>query len=78
MSDRRRFEALEVPAGWTVVDLHEDAIAVTKGRWDEATAVMVADTLNALPGYAVEWDWSTATDECSRAAAVGDLEVGRG
>ena len=53
-----RFETLELPAGWTVVDLQQEAIAVPKSHWDEATALMVADTLNALPGYAVEWDWS--------------------
>ena len=78
MSGHRRFEALELRAGWTVVDLHREAFAVTKGRWDGATAAMVADTLEVLPAYAVEWDWSTVTGECGRAAAVDGLGVRRG
>ncbi len=56
-----RFEALELPAGWTVVDLQEEAFALPRGRWDEATAVMVAETLSALPAYAIEWDWTRAS-----------------
>ncbi len=56
-----RFEALELPAGGTVVDLQEEAFALPRGRWDEATAVMVAGTLSALPAYAIEWDWSRAS-----------------
>ncbi len=55
-----RFMAWEVPSGWTVVDLREEAVALPRMRWDAETAAMVAATLAAYPKYAVEWDWSGA------------------
>jgi len=53
-----RFEAARLSGGWTVVDLLSETAILPRRLWDEATAVTVADSLNAAPAYAVQFRWS--------------------
>jgi hypothetical protein len=53
----RRFEALELPGGWTVADLVAEQVAVPQRPWDRETADLWADVLTQVPGYAVLLAW---------------------
>ena len=54
-----RFEPVEQPSGWTVVDLLAETVIVHRRSWDRAAAAVVAEALNAAPAYAVHWAWFT-------------------
>jgi hypothetical protein len=53
-----RFEATRLPDGWSVVDLLCETTLAPSQPWDEATAAIAANVLNATPAYAVLFRWS--------------------
>jgi hypothetical protein len=55
---RRRFQAWELPSGWTVLDLDLEAIALPVAPMDAEAAASVADALCANPAHTADWTWS--------------------
>ncbi len=60
MSQSGRFEALELPDRWTVVDLADERVADPRRRWSRDDAELVVDVLVEQPGYAAEIPWRPA------------------
>ena len=54
-----RFEAVQMPDGWTVVDLAAEQVIRTRQLWSEDDATLVADALTETPAYALLWKWET-------------------
>jgi hypothetical protein len=53
-----RFETLELPTGWTVVDLVAEQVAAPHIAWSRADADLVVAALAQTPGYAALIAWA--------------------
>jgi hypothetical protein len=54
-----RFEPVQQPTGWTVVDLLSEKVIRPRRSWSESIAAIVAEALDAAPAYAIHWTWVT-------------------
>ncbi len=61
MTEPKRFEPLELPTGWTVVELVAETVAAPRRLWDRSDAALVVEALAASPGYAVQLRWERAS-----------------
>jgi hypothetical protein len=55
-----RFETLELPTGWTVVDLVAEQVANPGIPWSRSDAEHALAVLADRPGYAVQIPWRSA------------------
>jgi hypothetical protein len=57
---RERFELVELPGCWSVIDLEAERLASPKRAWSRSDAELVAGVLVERPGYALQLPWRSA------------------